>query len=107
MDDLFLELVASLREGQGVIDAEVQLLLHAENPDRSMLARLRDVANDYAERARQLRQMMTEGSTDEAALEEVNRLCAYFDGTAGLISQETGNTDAASTTGVEDGAGRG
>ena len=107
MDDLFLEMVASLREGQRAIDAEMQPLLHSENPDRSMLARLRDVADDYAERARQLRQMMIEGSTDEAALEELNRLCAYFDGTAGLIAQETVNTDAASTTGVEDEAGRG
>jgi hypothetical protein len=98
MDNLFSERLASLLEGQRAIDAEVQPLLQAQNPDWSMLERLRDVADEYAERARQLRQKMTERGADEASLEEVDRLCKYFDGTAGLIAQETGDADDAASS---------
>jgi hypothetical protein len=95
MDELFAEGLASLREGQKAIDQEVHPLLQAQEPDLSMLMRLRDVADEYAERARDLRQMMTGRGADADSLEEVDRLCKYFDGTAGLIAQETGDADTA------------
>ena len=88
---LLAEMLISLREGQSAIDAEVQPLLNAPEPDWSMLERLRDVADDYAGRARRLRQMMSETSANPDTLEEVDRLCKYFDGTAALIAQETGD----------------
>jgi hypothetical protein len=75
-----------------------------------MLERLRDVADEYAERARQLRGIMTERGADGDALDEVDELCRYFDSTAGLIAQETGDAEDAEDTGSqpsEDEAGRG
>lgn len=60
-----------------------------------MLERLRDVANEYAERARQLQLMMTERVADAELIEEVDRLCEYFEGTADLIAQETGDAEDA------------
>ena len=105
MDELFAEMMASLREGQRAIDREVQPLLQAQESDLSMLMRLRDVADEYAERARQLRQKMTETGADANSLEEVDRLCKYFDGTAGLIAQETGNADDAASSPTSEGQG--
>ena len=43
----------------------------AQEPDLSMLMRLRDVADEYAERARDLRDIMIGRSADPDALEEV------------------------------------
>lgn len=97
MGELFAEMLASLREGQMALDREVHPLLQAQEPDLSMLERLRDVSDEYARRARQLRRMMTERGADEDSLEEVDRLCKYFDGTAGLIAQGTGDDEGASS----------
>jgi hypothetical protein len=65
------------------------------------------VADEYAERARDLRQMMIGSGADADALEEVDRLCKYFDGTAGLIARETGDEEDASSSATDDGASRG
>jgi hypothetical protein len=89
MDALFAEIMASLRGGQQAIDQELHPLLQAENPDWSMLRRIRDVANEYAVRARQLRQMMTVGGVEADLLEELDRLCEYFDGMFDVTAQET------------------
>ena len=104
MDQLFAEMLTSLREGQKAIDQEVQPLLQAPEPDLSMLMRLRDVADEYAERARDLRLMMIGRDAGPDALEEVDRLCKYFDGTAGLIAQETGDAGAAVDPTADDGS---
>ena len=95
MDELFMEALASLREGQWTIDQELQPRLQAPEPDWAMLERLRDVANEYAERARQLQLMMTERVADTDLIEEVDRLREYFEGTADLIAQETGDAEEA------------
>ena len=110
MDNSFVEMMASLREGQTGLDEELRPLLQAQNPDWSMLERLRDVADEYAERARQLRGIMTERGADDEALDEVDELCRYFDSTAGLIAQETGDAEVSEDTGSlpsQDEAGRG
>jgi hypothetical protein len=106
MDMLLAEMLASLREGHRAIDAEVQPLLQAEAPDWPMLERLRDVADEYAGRARVVRHMMSKagaGADDPDALEEVERLCTYFERTAALIAQQTGDTDDAPSTNDEAG----
>ena len=95
MDGRLAEMLASLREGQKAIDQEVQPLLQAQEPDLSILMRLRDVADEYAERARDLRDILTGRGPDPVALEEVDGLCKYFDGTAGLIAQATGDAELA------------
>ena len=106
MDVPLTEMLASLREGQSGLGAEVQPLLQAEAPDWSMLERLRDVADEYAGRARVVRHMMSKaGADDPDALEEVERLCTYFEGTAALIAQQTGDTDDVPS--MEDEAGQG
>ena len=90
-----VEMVASLHEGQGALDAEVRRLLGFQIPDWSMLERLRDVADEFAARARQLRRMMSEAgaAVDANALEavcrEVDALCRSFEGTARRIDQAT------------------
>ncbi len=91
MDEQFNEMVASLREGRRALDAELSSMLEAQLPDWSRLERLRDVADEYALRARVLRQMMIEREADADRLEEVDQLCKYFDGTTGLIAQRTGD----------------
>jgi hypothetical protein len=106
MDDLFAEMLLSLHEGQEAIDREVYPLLQAQEPDLSMLMRLRDVADEQAARARELRRMMTERGADEDALKEVDRVCKYFDGTAGLIAQETGDAEGVQPGATNGGAGR-
>jgi hypothetical protein len=45
------------------------------------------------------------GADDPDALEEVERLCTYFERTAALIAQQTGDTDDVPSTNDE--AGRG
>ena len=108
MDVPLTEMLASLREGQSGLDAEVRPLLQAEAPDWSMLERLRDVADEYAGRARVVRHMMSKagaGADDPDALEEVERLCTYFERTAALIAQQTGDTDDVPS--MEDEAGQG
>lgn len=107
MDELFAEMLASLREGQRTIDQELHPRLQEQNPDWAMLTRLRDVANEYAERARQLRLMMTERAGDADLIEEVDRMCEYFDGAADLIAQETGDAEDAATLPVDDDLDRG
>src|SRR4028118_337117 len=107
MDDLFADMVAALREGQRAMDRDVRLRLEAQPPDWSMLMRLRDVANDYAERGRRLRQMMTDSDADDRALAEVDQLCTFFNGTADLIAQGTGDAEVAAPRSLEDGAGQG
>ena len=94
MEAQFNEMIASLREGRRALDAELSPILEAQLPDWSMLERLRDVADDYAARARELRQVMTEQDADAESLEEVDHLCKYFDGTADLIAQRTGDREA-------------
>jgi hypothetical protein len=71
------------------------------------LERLLDVADEYAGRARVLREKMTEQGADAEALKEVDLLCRYFDTTAGLIAQETGDAegDTAPPTGRGHGLG--
>lgn len=93
MDEMFSEMMTSLRDGQKALDQEVHPLLQAETPDLTLLMRLRDVADEYAARAQVLRQMMTDKGADADQFEEVVRLCRYFDGTADLIAQETGDSD--------------
>jgi hypothetical protein len=91
MDEHFGDMLASLRDSQRANDQELRPLLEAQPPDWSMLMRLRDVADEHAGRARVLRQMMKDSDADPAALMEVDQLCAFFDGTAALIAQETGD----------------
>lgn len=86
------------------IDQELHPLLQAQIPDWSMLMRLRDVADEHAERARKLRQMMTDTGAEADLLEEVDRLCEYFDGTADVIAQETGDAEDAAALAADDGA---
>lgn len=107
MDEMYVEAMASLREGQRAIDQELHPLLQAETPDWTMLMRLRDVANEYAERARQLRQVMTDRGAGADALEEVDQLCEYFDGSADLIAQETGDAEDAAALATDGDGGRG
>jgi hypothetical protein len=107
MDELFDEMIASLREGQSAMDLELRPLLAAQSLDWSMLMRLRDVADEYAGRARLLRQMMTDAGAEADTLQEVDQFCQYFDGTADLIAQETGDADVAAPEPPEDGAARG
>ncbi len=102
MDPLFAEMMASLREAQAAIDQELHPLLQAQDPDWSMLMRLRDVATEHAERARDVRQMMTDGGAEADLLEEVDRLCEYFDGTANVIAQETGDAEDAAALTADD-----
>ncbi len=102
MDALYVGAMTSLREGQRAIDQELHPLLQAQDPDWSMLMRLRDVSDEYAERARQLRQVMTERGAEADALEELDRLCEYFDGTADLIAQETGDAEDAAALATND-----
>ena len=71
-----------------------------------MLMRIRDVADEYAGRARHLRQMMTDAGAGADALQEVDQFCQYFDGTADLIAQETGDADVAVPEAPEDGRAR-
>ena len=94
MAELFDETMASLREGREALDVELRPILENELPDWSMLERLRDVADEYAARARHLRQLMTEQGAATDPLEEVDQLCKYFDGTADLIAQRTGDSEA-------------
>jgi hypothetical protein len=93
MGERFVEIVASLRQGQKALDEELHPLLQAQNPDWSMLERLRDVADEYAGRARQFRRLMIERGAEADVLDEVDRLCTYFDSTAALIAQETGDAE--------------
>jgi hypothetical protein len=93
MDEPFDETMAFLREGQRALDVELRPILDDQLPDWSMLERLRDVADDYAARARALRNMMTEQDADADSLEEVDQLCKYFDGTADLIAQRIGDDE--------------
>ena len=90
MHERFDAMIAPLREGRRALDEELSPILEAQLPDWPMLERLRDVAGEYAERARQLRRMMVEREADPDLLEEVDQLCRYFDGTADLIAQRTG-----------------
>ena len=94
MDDPLDRKIHSLREGQKALDVELRPILENEPPDWSMLERLRDVADEYAARARELRQVMTEQDANADLLEEVDLLCKYFDGTADLIAQRTGDREA-------------
>lgn len=104
MDELLIRMMDSLREGQRTLDQELHPRLRAQDPDWAMLERLRDVADEYAEQARQLRQMLTETVTNADLIEEVDRLCEYFEGAADLIAQETGNAeDAAASPTDEEG----
>jgi uncharacterized membrane protein YccC len=107
MDELLANMLASLLEGQRALDQEVHPLLQAREPDMSMLERLRDVADEHAERARQLRHVMTERQVDIASLEKVDGLCKYFDGTARLIAQETGDVDVDRSPPMGDRVGEG
>lgn len=94
MDDLLDRKIHSLREGQRALDVELRPILENEFPDWSMLERLRDVADEYAARARELRHRMSQQDADADSLEEVDQLCKYFDGTADLIAQRTGDREA-------------
>ena len=91
MNEQIIEMIASLREGRRALDAEVSPILEAQLPDWAMLERLRDVADEYAGRARILRQMLLDLGAEADRLEEVDQLCKYFDGTADLIAQRTGD----------------
>ena len=107
MEALFVEMIAPLRAGRTALDVELHPLLQAQNPDWSMLMRLRDVADEYAEHARQLRRMMIDRGADADSIEEVDRLCEYFDGTANLIAQETGDAEDAAPDPDDEEAGPG
>jgi hypothetical protein len=93
MDDLLDRRINALRDGRRDLDVELRPVLENELPDWSMLERLRDVADDYAARARQLRAMMIEQDADADSLAEMDQLCAYFNGTADLIAQRTGDRE--------------
>jgi phytoene/squalene synthetase len=106
MDERFAEIMGSLREGQRALDQELYPLLQEQNPDWSMLERLRDVADEYARRARHLREMLTAREAEAGPLEEADQLCRYFDTTASLIAQETGDADDTSSP-TDEGRGKG
>ena len=85
--------LVTLQSDQAALDRELQPLLEAPEPDWTMLMRLRDVATEHAARARQLEQRLVEQNGNADLIEEVIRLRKYFDGTAYLIAQETGEAD--------------
>ncbi len=51
--------------------------------------------------------MITEKGADENSLEEVDPLCKYFDGIAGLIAPQTGDAEGEKSGGMCGGAGGG
>ena len=50
--------------------------------------------------------MMIDSGAEADSLEEVDGLCKYFDGTADLIAQETGDAGETVSPSTGDGAGR-
>lgn len=50
---------------------------------------------------------MTDSDADDRALADVDQLCTFFNGTADLIAQGTGDAEVAAPRSPEDGAGQG
>ena len=90
MDDLFRELLRTLREARGAVEAELDLLLRADLLNRPALLHLQGSAAELAGQAESLARMMQSHGAEEALIREAEELCEAFEVTEDQVASLLG-----------------